>query len=228
MPVIRCIARPDMTTLRPAACAARAIEMMRPTLEAKVVIATRCGASAMSLVSVAATSSSLGLWPSLRALVESQISASGGPSSRPIASKRPVSVGAAAMGCGSSFQSPVWTTRPTVGGDQERVALGDRVGDVDRLDGEGADGERLARLHQGDRDIVDDLVGGALGRQHRRGEGGRIDRLVEGRPEVEHGAVVVLVAVGEDQRQDVVGIVLEEGGIGHDQLDAGLARAGRR
>jgi hypothetical protein len=66
----------------------------------------------MSAASVAATSSSLGLSPSLRALVESQTSAIGMPS-LPSARKRASSVGGAAIGRGSSFQSPVWTTRPT-------------------------------------------------------------------------------------------------------------------
>ncbi len=200
--------------------------MTRPTLEAKVVSATRCGASAISAASVDETSSSLGLAPSLSALVESQMSAIGDAFGCRGRAKRASSVGAAAMGRGSSFQSPVWITRPAAVVIGERAAFGDRVGDVDRLDGEGADRERLADLHRPHLDIVDDVVGGALGAQHRGGEGGGIDRPVEGRPEVEHRAVMVLVAVGEDQREDVVGIVLEEGRIGHDQLDAGLRRAG--
>jgi hypothetical protein len=65
---------------------------MRATFEAKMVTATRCGASAIKLRSVLATSASLGLEPSRTMLVESQMSAST-PSS-PSARKRASSVGA--------------------------------------------------------------------------------------------------------------------------------------
>ena len=51
--------------------------------------------------------------PSFSALVESQISAIGLDLSAPIASNRATSVGSPPTGFGSSFQSPVWTTRPT-------------------------------------------------------------------------------------------------------------------
>ena len=187
--------------------------------------ATRCGASAIIAASVAATSSSLGLSPSLSALVESQISAIGMPSAAS-ARKRASSVGGAAMGRGSSFQSPVWITRPNGRGDRQRAAFGDRVRNVDRLDCERPERERLADLHGAHSHVVDDVVGGTLGAQHGGGERRGIDRPIESRPEIEHGAVVVLVTVRQDQRQHVLGIVLEEARIGHDQLDAGLRRAG--
>ena len=224
--VMRCSARPDITTWRPAFSAARAMEMTRPTLEAKVVSATRCGASAISAASVAATSSSLGLSPSLSALVRVADRARSGCPRRRARGSRASSVGAAAIGRGSSFQSPVWITRPTgvviasaqLSGIEWATLIASMVNGPTR--------ERLARRPSAQRDVVDDVVGGALGAQHRGGEGGGVDRPVEGRPEVEHGAVVVLVAVGEDQRQHVVGVVLEECRVGHDQLDARLRRTG--
>src|SRR5690606_24092853 len=109
-------------------------------------------------------------------------------------------------------------------GDEQAVRLGDRVRDVDRLDGEGADRKRLARPHDGDVDVFDDAVPCPLGRQHGGGEGGSVDGLVEDRPEVEHGAVVVFVAMGKDQRQHIVGALLEKFRIGHDEFDARQVR----
>ena len=87
---------------------------------------------------------------------------------------------------------------------------------IDRLDGERADVERFARLHDGHIDIFNDPIPCPLGGEHGGRKGGRIDRLVKDRPEVEHGAVMVFVAVGEDQRQHIVGVLLEKFGIGHD------------
>ena len=113
------------------------------------------------------------------------------------------------------------------GGDQERIALGNRVGDVDRLDSERPERKRPAGPHQRYRDVLDDIVGGAFGREHGCRERGGEDRPVEAGPQVKDGAVMVLVAVGEDQAEDVVGVLLEKGGIGHDQLDTGLVRAAK-
>ena len=229
MPVMRCMARPDITTCRPARCAARATEITRPTLEAKVVTATRCGAAAIRLASVSATSVSLGLTPSLSALVKSQIerqrSALLRPDRREAHRHR-----SAAPPTGRRIEFPVAGVQHPADRrrDQQRIALGNRVRDVDRLDRERPERERLARPHGGDADIVDDVVGGALGRQHRRGEGGGEYRPVEARPEVEHGAVMILVAVRQDQREHIVRMLLEEGGIGHDQFDARLVSGRRR
>ena len=75
MPEMRCSALPDITTWRPAFCAARATEITRPTLEAKVVTATRCGASAISASRSADDLVLAGAGAVLQALVESQISA---------------------------------------------------------------------------------------------------------------------------------------------------------
>src|SRR5690606_2948328 len=86
---------------------------------------------------------------------------------------------------------------------------------------ERTDRKGLARAHDGDIDVFDDAVPCPLGRQHGSGERSGIDRLVKHRPQIEHGTVMVFVAVGQHEREDVVGILLEKLGIGHDQFDAG-------
>src|SRR5207253_1719587 len=95
---------------RSQAAAARATAHSRATLEAKVVTATRAGATRMSSARQAATSVSEGERPSRNALVESPISARQPslPSARSLAS----SVAAPTSGVGSIFQSPVWSTVP--------------------------------------------------------------------------------------------------------------------
>ena len=104
------MARPTTTTSRSAALAASATALMRATLEAKVVTATRPLADLTSSVIVLATSASEGERPSRTALVESPTSAStpASPSSR----SRRSSVGRPMIGVGSIFQSPVWSTVP--------------------------------------------------------------------------------------------------------------------
>ena len=104
------MARPTTTTSRSALRAASATALMRATLEAKVVTATRRGAFTISSVSVLATSDSDGERPSRTALVESPISTwqPSAPSARNFAS----SVGGPSTGVGSSFQSPVCSTLP--------------------------------------------------------------------------------------------------------------------
>ena len=77
-----------------------------------MVTATRAGAPRMSSVSVFATSASDGERPSRTALVESPTSASTPPS--PSAVSFFWSVGAPISGVGSIFQSPVWSTVPSV------------------------------------------------------------------------------------------------------------------
>ena len=83
------MARPTTTTSRPQSRAASATALMRATFDAKVVTATRCGASEITCRSEAATSLSLGLTPSRTTLVESQTSAStpSSPSARKVSSE---------------------------------------------------------------------------------------------------------------------------------------------
>ena len=109
-PMMRCMARPATTTCRPQALAASATALMRATLEAKIVTATRRLAPRMILPSDFATSISEGERPSRRALVELQIIAS--TPSVPSCLSRASSVGGPTVGVASIFQSPVCSTVP--------------------------------------------------------------------------------------------------------------------
>ncbi|MNL20055.1 hypothetical protein D3C87_1412860 [compost metagenome] len=96
---------PSSSTSRPAASAACAMERIRPTLEEKVVMATRPSAFSMIWRSPSDTSCSEGDTPSRSELVLSHINAST-PSS-PMARKRASSVNGPRDGASSIFQSPV-------------------------------------------------------------------------------------------------------------------------
>ena len=132
------MARPTTTTSRPQARAASATERMRATFEAKVVTATRCGASLISSRELAARRrASLGLTPSRTTLVESQTSAStpSSPSARKAASD-----GQAAE-IGRRVELPVAGVHDEAErrADGERVRFRDRVRDRHVLDVERAE-----------------------------------------------------------------------------------------
>jgi hypothetical protein len=96
------------------------------------------------------------------------------------------------------------------------------VGDAYELDRERADLDDVARLHRlqpvGDIETV--LF--ELRLEQREREGGAIDRTVEQRHHVRDAADVVLVAVGEDERLDMVATGLDVGHVGDDQVDPEL------
>ena len=98
-------ARPTMATDRPLAFAASQIELIRATLLAKQVTATRPVAFAMAAVSPSFASFSEPVRPSTMAFVESPTRART-PSS-PTAASRPRSVSQPRTGVSSNFQSPV-------------------------------------------------------------------------------------------------------------------------
>ena len=84
----------------------------RATLLAKQATATRCRRSPIRRSSVARTSASEPDWPSTSALVESQTMAS--TPSAPIRRSAASSATGPTSGSGSSFQSPVWSTVPSL------------------------------------------------------------------------------------------------------------------
>ena len=109
-----------------------------------------------------------------------------------------------------------------IGTREDRERVGDRVGDRDELEVEGSDGEAVALG-----DDVEARVGQAvfaqLGGDEGQGQVGAVDRNVAAQLEqVGHRANVVLVAVGEDEADDVVHAILDPGEIRQDQVDAGL------
>ncbi len=119
---------------------------------------------------------------------------------------------------------------------RDRVGVGHRVGDRDELDVERPDGDRLA--------VVDRAEVGALGQAalvdpvpgEAEGERGPVDRqrtvaevadAVAVAQQVLDGADVVLVAVGEDERLDPLGVLPQVGEIGQDQVDPVHVRVGK-
>ena len=109
-------------------------------------------------------------------------------------------------------------------GDGERV--GDRVVDRDELELEGAEGQPVTRLDL----VVDRLlepVLAELGVEEGEGQLGADERDVAAlAQEVRRGADVVLVAVGQHERLDLVEAVSDRVEVGEDQVDAGVVLLG--
>ena len=57
------------------------------------------------------------------------------------------------------------------------------------------------------------------------GELRRIHRAPQARPQLRDRAHVILMGVGDDEREKILPHALDEGEIGHDQVDAGKVRA---
>ena len=219
----RRMARPITTTSRPAAWAASAIDRSRPTLDAEggEGDAARSPPGRSRRVS-RATSVSLGLRPSRMALVESQTSAST-PSS-PIAWSRATSVGSAERRRSSSFQSPLWRTTPS----GVRIASACDSGmEWVTLMYSTSNGPTVKRSPGVTIVIGTDLGAGLAGdlcHQQVGGEGRRVDRHAQPRPQVDQRAEMILVGVGDDDADEVRALLLEIGDVGEDR---DRRRAGR-
>ena len=111
---------------------------------------------------------------------------------------------------------------PTGVRDRQRHAVGHAVRDADELDGERADGDGVARL--------DGLAAGRRASMPCSSSFGSTSASVMAVPytgpskrhHVRHGADVILVAVRQDQRLDLVAPRLDVGHVGNDQIDAEL------
>ena len=113
-----------------------------------------------------------------------------------------------------------------IGAHEDRERVGDRVGDGDELEVEGTDGEAVA-LGNDVEARVGQAVFAQLGCDEGQGQVGSVDRNVSSQlEEVGHGTDVVLVAVGEDEADDVVHALFDPGEIRQDQVDAGLGLLG--
>ena len=109
---------------------------------------------------------------------------------------------------------------------EDRERVGNRVGDGDEFEVEGADAEAVALGDDGEA-RVGQAVFAQLGGNEGQGQVGAVDRdIVAQFKQIGHGTDVVLVAVGEDHAHDVVHAVLDPGEIGEDEVDAGLAFLG--
>ena len=110
--------------------------------------------------------------------------------------------------------------RTEVGVDCDRTGVGDRVRHVDHLDPEAAGPLDRARLEVPQRHVTElvllELRADHADRQPAAVDGGRDADLAE---DVGKRADMVLVAVGEDDRLDVVELVAEIGEVRQDEID---------
>jgi hypothetical protein len=112
------IERPTIATLRPTCIATSIACCMRCTLEAKETTRMRPLRSGISVRNASPTSRSDPVIPGRSAFVESPSRRS--TPSFPSSASRPTSVFSPSTGVWSSFQSPVWSTRPA--GDSSTTA----------------------------------------------------------------------------------------------------------
>ena len=195
------IERPTTTTFRPHSTATSAACCMRWMFEANE--ATRifpCAEREDRAECLADEPLGAGV-PGRSAFVES-------PSRRstprfPIAARAPTSVCRPSTGVWSSFQSPVWTTRPAGRLDDERGRVGDRVRDADELDAERAELERgISRLRRDELRLRPSPCSSSFDLTSARVSGVATTQHVDLAQEVRQAADVILVAVREHDRPD--------------------------
>ena len=112
------------------------------------------------------------------------------------------------------------------GADRQRAALGDRMGDGDEFDVERPDVDPLALRDHLDRDLGRAGLAEAARLGEAGGEAGHVDVDAEPRPEFGERADMVLVGVGDDEADEVLLRLLDEGEVGHDEIDARQILAG--
>lgn len=78
-----------------------------------------------------------------------------------------------------------------------------------------------ARRHHSDRNLRRVTLGGAFGLEQRGAEFGGVDRALQLRPQVDDGAEVVFMGVGQHQPDQVLALLLEVANVRHDEIDAG-------
>ncbi len=92
----------------------------------------------------------------------------------------------------------------------------------------------LERTERQPRSLRDDVnrhlrsagLGEAARGQQSRGETRRIDRAAQPGPQRRNGADMILMGVGDDQPEQIGAVLLDEGQVGQDQVDAGHVRPG--
>ena len=85
------------------------------------------------------------------------------------------------------------------------------MGDGDQLDLEGP--EREASRHRDLRDLrLAQKIGlGQLAPQHRGGEGRGVDGAAQPRPEIGHGADMILMGMGQHEAEEIGAMLHDEG-----------------
>ena len=109
---------------------------------------------------------------------------------------------------------------PQGGGDGQSHGAHDGMGDVDEFDLERPDLDDILGLDGDHARLAGELVLLHAAVHQSQGEIGPVDGHVDFAQKIGHGADVVFVAVGEDQRQNVLLMLLEKGKVGHYQVDA--------
>ena len=108
----------------------------------------------------------------------------------------------------------------------ERDALHEGVGDVDRLDGEGAYGELFSGRDLDESDFIEQLVLFELAFDVGQGELGCIDGNLDLAQNPRQAADVVLVTVGENDGPDMSLVFNQVGDVGDHDIDAEELRLG--
>ena len=95
-----------------------------------------------------------------------------------------------------------------------------RMRDRNEFDIEWADIDASAGRDHRHRDFWRIALGGAFGLEQRRAEFCRVDLAPQLWPEIDDRAEVVLMGVGQHQSHQVLPFLLQEGDVGHDQVNA--------
>ncbi len=223
MPMLRTIERPTKATLRPCSCAASSTCWMRCTWLAKLDTMIRRGAVRNTSSMAGARSRSEVVKPGTSALVESTRKRST-PSSPSRANARRSVMRLVERELVHLEVAGV-QHQPGLGADGDREAVRDGVVDRDELEVEHPE---LAALPLGDLDgdrgdlVLLELRGEERQRQ-LRADHGDVGPLAQ---QVRHAADVVLVAVREDDRLDLVEPVPDPGEVRQDHVDPGLVLLG--
>gem|GEM_PF-6332979 len=110
--------------------------------------------------------------------------------------------------------------------DEERVALGDRMGERHVAEAERPEPEVAAEIDRVENDVLEQPLLLELARDQPGGERRRVERHAQIVAEIGDCADMVLMAVGEDDAEQVGAALLDEGEVGQDQLHARIERVG--
>ena len=100
--------------------------------------------------------------------------------------------------------------------------------DIDEIDGEGADRQMSADRHDLHRNFRRAGLRSAPRLEQSRRKRRGVDRHFQPRPQIDQRAHMVLMAMGEHQRQDVFALFDQIADVGQDEIDAREMLFGRK